>query len=219
MNLAALITAVRTRTGMLSDDQLGTDTNLTDLINAAIHLLEIEMPAGWPWLQVRGSFVTVAADEDYPFTTISSSPTLARIGSLRLVTDSSAEFELQKMSYDDLVTRYGSVAQATPEAWAVYGTTVVLRPVPSQVWTVKYAGVRTEPDLASGDSPIMPAAFQHAIVDQAAYLWYRRTGNTDGAQVAKAEVTHWISKMFGYARQSAGPGRIRDKSLNDWAVT
>lgn len=211
MDLTTMRSAVRRRTGMLSDDQLGADADLTALINDAIHYLEIESPSGWPWQKYRDDFVTVAGTQEYAFTTIDSSNTISRIGSLRLIVDSNYEYELTQMSYPDLVTFYSSTNQSTPEAFAVSGRAVILRPVPSAVWTIRFAATKAEPDLsANDDEPLMPAMFHNAIIEQACYLWYRRSGNDNSAQVAKAELTHLIAKMMAYSRETAGPSRIRD---------
>lgn len=214
MNRLQLRDAIRLRVGMLSDDQLGTDANLNDLINQALHAIELEAAAGWPWQLYRGTFPTVVGTEEYGFATIDATNTIMRIGSLRLLIDGGYEAELAAMGYSDLVSYFATTQQATPEAYAVVGRTVVLRPIPSAVYTVKFSATKAEPDLSAdsgaGGTPILPATFHNAIVEQAAYLWYRRSNNSDQANVAKAELTHILSRMLGYAREQAGPGRIRD---------
>jgi hypothetical protein len=211
MNRAQFRDAIRLRTGMLSDDQMGTDAHLNSLIDDAIDYVQIEMPSGWPWQQYRGSFSTVAGTESYSFATIDGSNTIMRIGSMRVVLDTTYEVELEPRAFNDLVTMYSSTAQQTPESYAVDGRTVILRPIPNAVYTIKFRAVKAEPTL-SGDSsvPLMPEMFHNTIVEQAAYLWYRRTSNDQLAQVAKAELTHLLARAMSYAREAAGPGRIKD---------
>jgi len=211
MNRSELRTAIRLRTGMLTDDQMGTDTNLNSLITDAINYLTIEAPAGWPWQVYYGSFDTVAGTETYTFATIDATNTLLRIATLIMDIDGGHEVELSQQGPSDLRTYMARTPQGSPECWAVDGATVLLRPVPSAVYTIRFKGYKAEPTL-SGDSasPLMPSVFHNAIVEQAAYLWYRRVGNMDAASIAKAETTHLVQKMQAYSRQSGGPSRIRD---------
>lgn len=211
MNRGELRTAIRLRTGMLTDDQMGTDTNLNSLITDAINYLTIEAGAGWPWQVYYGSFPTVAGTESYSFATIDGSNTLLRIATLIMDIDGGTELKLMQQGASDLRTYIARSPQGTPLSWAVDGSLVLLRPIPSAVWTIRFKGYKAEPVLANDSaSPLMPPIFHNSIVEQAAYLWYRRTGNAEFASVAKAEVTHLVQKMQTYARQSGGPSRIRD---------
>ena len=58
---------VRLRTGALTTDQLGTDANLTSLINSALRWITMQHPNGWPWLRGEFPLATVAGTEDYDF--------------------------------------------------------------------------------------------------------------------------------------------------------
>lgn len=184
MDLSALRTAVRTRLGVPAGDPLVTDTNLTDLVNSALHYLETEHD--WPWLEATEDLATGIG-------TPSVTPGATWLRTIDLRVANGVVLSRRPIEELDFLASAGT---GEPRLWCVTGATIALFPTPSAVVTLKHRFVRTEPDLVSGtDTPLVPASFHSAIVEYAAHLAYRRTRQADHAKVALDAYADWLAQM------------------------
>jgi hypothetical protein len=192
VTLAQLRTALRTRLGVPTGDPLLTDTNATDLVNSALHMLETEHD--WPWLETSEDLATVIGTA-----TVTPGATWMRTINLRI----SNGVSLSRRPVEE-VDFMASAGTGEPRLYAVTGATITLFPTPSAVLTLKHRFVRSEPDLAAdGDTPLVPASFRPAIVEYAAHLAYRRMRDEAKAAVALAAYGDWLKQMRARASRYA----------------
>lgn len=167
---------------MPADDSLITDATLTQIVNAALQRISTERD--WPWLETSTTFATANGVATYP----------APAGWQRSISVlSAAGFPLRRTPIDELDWQGGA---GTPRNWGLFGDQVVLRPIPTGVETLTHRYLGTEPALtADGQSPTMPVGYHYAIVEYAAYLVFRRTGNVTEAGAALAAYQEWRGQM------------------------
>lgn len=209
MNLSELRDAVRERGGVASADQLAQATNLTNLINAALHWVERQNPRGWSWLVTEATYSSGGV-YSIPFSSFSVS-SIQRVHSLWCVLDG-IRYKIQRTSYQDAWDRYPNEAteQALADLWAVQGRTVWLRPKIGTSTTVRIVGTRTEPDLSgSSDTPLMPSIHHDLIVERAAYLLFRRMKDTTNAQEAQVAAEALLRDLLQADREYGGAGQVQ----------
>lgn len=195
MDLLALRSNVRTRMGVPGNDALITDSVLTQLVNGALHAVEGEFD--WPWLEkiATGTLAVSSATQATPADwtrTIS-----VQVGDYP---------ELEKADISRL--RRMSPAVGRPEFFAVFGSDLHLRPIPGTALTFSHLYIGQEPDLvANADTPLLPATYHHALIEFAAYLGFRRTGNAVEAGAAFAAWEAYRDRMIRrHSRYSMSEG-------------
>lgn len=197
MDLTALETAVRTRLGVPSTDALYTNTVLDALINASLHQFASE--ADFSWLEASETISTSNGTQNY-----SVNANARRTISIK----SSSGVVLKETSLDEL--DWWGAPQGDPRLFAFLGSSIYVVPVPvtGTTPTLTHRYVRNEVDLSSGtDTPIVPTAYQQAIVEHAAYLAFRRAGNAQEAGAALAAYSRWVEVAKSHSnRDAASPG-------------
>lgn len=200
MNLAALRDQVRTRTNTSSTDATLDAATINAFINSAN--LQIASDADWPWRQTSTTFSTVAGTDTY------TPPTdWLRTKSLKVANEN----PMRLLSIIDLDQRwYDSTGRGLPREYAIEADQIVIRPIPDGIYVVTHRYVKVEPILDTDDDiPLMPAQFQFAIVELAAYLGHRRMGNTNDADVALSAYKEWRNRMVSEHTRTMVPKRVR----------
>lgn len=205
MNVATMIAAVRRKVGTSQGDGMLPPDVLLDLIDEANMMLEAERD--WPWQLTSASFSTVAGQQAYT----QAEFTAAAGDWLRTSQLKIAGYEpLVLRTVGDLDAGNPASAQGLPSEFAYYGDTLLLSPTPGGVYAVTHRYVKVTPSLdADTDSPLMPAMFRWAIVQQATALAFQRVGDDDRAQLAEAAVDRWRVRMLDDQRRSSGSLRVR----------
>jgi len=170
MTLATLRTSVRERLGVPSDDSLFTNAVLTALINDALQIVSSE--ADWYWLEKQENLSLVNGTSAY---------TVASDCTRTINVEDPTGIALARKPVDELVSMSTATAGVV-RFFSPYGLKLEFRPVPNTSITVVHRYLGGETALsADGDTPLMPAQFQPALVEYAAYLAKMRVGNTQEA--------------------------------------
>ena len=215
MNFGQLRSAVYERTGLASTDPSMTDANMKNLVNAALHRFEVANPRGWDWLRYDGSFSLVSSTESYTFSTIDSTNTIMKVIEVRVDVGSGFRDPLPRVSKGELLGYYSDTIAGTPEAHAIDGRTMWVRPIPDNTYNCRFTAVKAEPDLSNdSDSPVVPAIFHSAIIEKAAELAFRRVQNRLGAEIAEAAFNEWVGQARSYSKPWGGPGHVRDTAAS-----
>lgn len=194
---------VRAEAGLQATDALFTDTDLNDLINAAIDAIESEHR--WPWNQVTAT-----------------APLAAGATSISLPADWEAtralfigDEELEEVAISDLLA-WGTDHTGQPQVWAQDVDAVRVRPAPQEEVTVTHVYYRTTTPLsADTDTTAMPAKFARgAVASKAAELAHHRQGSRPQAEAKSIAAVQWITRMRRAVRGSTRPigPRIRPGS-------
>lgn len=191
MDLAAIRTAIRERMGIPATDGLYTDAQLTNHANAALH--HLEMQSDWPWLEKTDAALAAAA-------------------SVALPADHLRTIYIARSGYPPLERREAEFVRAIPADagipffYAIESGNLLIRGTGAATLTHFY--IRTEPDLVAGtDTPLVPANYRPAIVEYAAHLAFRRSGQLNEAKVALADFGGWLTIMLErHGRKSASEG-------------
>ena len=198
MNLSQLRDAVRTRIGVPNADTFYTDQVLTDLVNEALQAVASD--ADWPWLQISTTLTTAAGDGDYD-TPADWTETRS------LCIDGYDAMEYRTLGE---IREYPSTVTGVPAVYTISGDDILLRPVPSGVFTVQHDYVKNEQTLVTdADVPLMPTQFRYSVVAFACHLAYLRSGDVQRATAALADYGSWKQRMLRQRRRSAGPLRVR----------
>lgn len=198
LDLTTMRTAVRTRLGNPSTDGFFSDAQLTDLVNEALQVISAE--ADWPWQEATTTFSTAAGTNTY-------TPPTDWIQTRALVIDGYDAMEYRTLAE---IREYLTTSQDVPTAYTVSGETLLLRPTPDGVYTVRHDYVKSEPALANDtDAPLMPNQWRYSIVAFACHLAHMRQGDTGRAAGALAEYASWKQRMLRQRRRSSGPMRVR----------
>lgn len=225
-NQLQLLTAERCGL-LLSDGAVGAaDTGaLAKLVKAAIRTIEVAKPGGWGWLRFTGTTALVAATEAYTFTALAASlaapagTTIRKIHEVTLTSPTSGSagrFAMKRVSRFEADTMYPYISSMVPQVWWAEGQNLGFRPVPDQAYSVRVTVILGERELAiANDVPLMPIAYQDAIVEKASELWFRRMHNLADAQAANGAYVQWIRDMKAAEREYTGSGRVRVES-DDW---
>lgn len=184
MNLTALTGALRTRLGVPSTDALFTDSVCTELINAAVHAIEVKHD--WPWLEAVETINTVNGTDTYT----------PASGWMRTVSVTiSGRPPLERRTIEEIDLLLG--ASGDPRFYTVFAEQIVVRPVPTSALAMKHRYIKTETDLSAGsDTPLIPAAYHQAVVSLAAHYGFRRSNQLADAGAALAEYQQWEDRML-----------------------
>lgn len=204
MNVAAMVAALRRKLGVNANDGMLTPEVLRDLLNEANTMLEAERD--WPWRLRQTTFSTVAGQAEYEAATFAPDADWLRTVELKPAN----EGPLGLRTYTDLDHENPASRQGAPSLYTFYGATLVLSPTPDGVTSIRHRYVRVSPALtADQDTPLMPAMFRWAIVQQAASLGFQHVGQDDRAQLAEAAVDRWRLRMIDDQRRATGSLRVR----------
>lgn len=187
MDLEALRGALRTRLGVPDTDALFTDAVCTELVNAALHAIEVRHD--WAWLEGVETIATANADDSYvPHASWMRTVSLTISGRLPLERKSIAEL-------DQLLGTTGD-----PRYYGIFAEQIVVRPVPTGVLSLTHRYIKAEPDLSGdADEPLMPESFHQSIVELAAHYAFRRSNQAADAGAALAAYQQWEERMLGRA--------------------
>jgi len=194
-----MIAAVYRQSGYPSDDPLVTPDVVLDAVNEALGLIGTE--ADWPWLRASTTITTAAGDglyalpSDYARTVYLVDPDGEPIARLD-------ERQLEEDYTDD---------QGSPEAWAIVGGEVALRPVPDAVLAFSHHYVRTEKVLVEdSDEPYLPVQFHPGAVVLAVSFAHEAGMNEKRADRARDRYEKlWRPRMQDDRRRARGPLRQR----------
>jgi hypothetical protein len=196
VNLGQLRVAVDQRTG-IGLDPVAVNHFVAEALDA------ISAERDWPWLEQARVFTTAAGQDSYPVPS-----DWARTVSLRV---GGREPLYRAASVDDLDYDDPELSAGEPDAFAVFGGQLVLRPVPDRIEVVTHRYQRRERELAlDTDEPLLPATFHHAIAELAAALVCRRRGDAREASFA-ASYGAWRSRMIAEAARQRPKARVRTR--------
>lgn len=199
MNYSQLRQSTLTRIGVSSNDALFTATVVGDLVNEAIHTIEVEFD--WPWLEAITTHSTTAGTQ-----TLTVPTDWLRTDKLWIADNDPLEY----LGFGDLRQQYDVTGRGQPEAYSIVADAIYLGPTPDSTYTVNHLYIRREPDLTSDtDSPLMPASFHMAIVELATALGLRRSREEARAVVAENSYNNWLRRMADNRRRSSQPMRVR----------
>lgn len=189
MQLSAFRSAIETRTGVSSSDGSITTAVKTEFVNSALRRVQNEKD--WYWLEDTETVAFVNADDAY---TVSGVRTIA-------VVDASGN-ELENEPFLKVLRNVGSAA--VPVMYARYGDTIKVRPTPNTSGNLTHYFVNAETALsADSDTPLMPSAFDDAVIEYACYLVNLRLGRPDAAAANLAAYNGWIEQMKARADRYA----------------
>lgn len=219
MQLSDLRTAVRTRTGVASTDQLAGDTALTDLLNSALRRVVMDYPVGWPWYRAEIAVTTAAGTDTYPFKpggTHSMHATIQvdKVLSVAvLIGQSYSTLERTNMTY--LRDNYSFTgASAMPQAWCTNGRNLVLGPMPDAAYTLRVGAIIGEPTLTNGtDVPLLPDTFIDLLLDKASSMLAMRMRNPGDAQGFEVAYRGVLSAAKAYAKTYVGPSQVIEADM------
>ena len=195
---------------------MGTDdpsaSNAQSLVNEALHMVEIAHPNGWPYLRDTIAFTTTTASE-YPFSTISTTTTIAKVISAKSTAGSTwSPLDVFTPGESDHVYLAAGSTDAPAGYW-VEGETFFLSPSPTAGLTVSLRVVVTEPDLvADNEEPICPARFHGAIIAAALVVYYETLQDSARSQAAGQRFDGWIGRMMTATREMGNLPRVRVRS-------
>lgn len=183
MQLSALRTSLEIRLGVPTTDALFTTAVKTELLNEATQY--IDSLFDWPWLEKEASITLVNGTKTYTVPT----------DWLRTLDVIVADYPpLEKVDIGRL--RQMPASAGRPFFFSCFADTLEVRPVPDSgaaALATKHLYIKRETAMsADGDSPAMPDVYQWVIVEQAAYLGFRRAKQASNAQEAQANVKQWL---------------------------
>lgn len=182
MTLLSLRDDLRVKLGVPASDALFTDAVCTDLLNNGVAAYSCVWD--WPWLEASETINLVAATSAY-------SPAAAWRQTVALQYQDYPP--LKRMDIEDL-RQIGGTGRSF--AYAVYAEQLHIRPVPTSTEAaidMTHLYIKNETPLsADGDSPLLPAVHQWIVVEYAAYLGFRRSGQLDKAAASKLAYDGWI---------------------------
>lgn len=191
---------MRLRLGVSTTDATINPSYLNSVVDQANAFIASE--GDWPWRQVSTTFSTVAGTDAY------TPPTdWLRTKSIKILDQT----PMRLLTIIDLDERWWSSTQrGLPREYAVEAEQIIIRPIPDAVYSVTHRYIKVEPELtADTTSPLMPAQFHGAIVELAAYYAFRRLGNLQAAEAAKAAYKDWQGRMTQEHRRTMAPKSIR----------
>lgn len=204
MNREDLRHAVYDRCGVDTDDGLLTADVVNRFVNSALHLIAAD--EDWPWLRTSTT-ITTDGSADYAMP-----DGWLKIRGVRIDGDLPMTY-YDKLELDQRWPLASTVGR--PSEWCDEGDRLLLRPIPSGAFDVVVDYLRQEPELGSdSDTPLMPYTFHDAIVERAAVLAFRRTGEDGRAQAAMVEYAEWRKVAMKNGSRFRGPGKIRIRPGN-----
>jgi hypothetical protein len=175
MQLSAIRTEVRTRSGLNSSDANFTDAILTTLINASLR--QISIAEDWPWLQVTTTANTVAGTE-----TISLAANCRKVVQM--------QYEHRDLRYVQFRDRHMYYAlTGYPSVFSESAGSYYIWPTPDAVYTIQYSYYRTTETAlsADGDTPLLPDWAIDLLISKVCSLVARRNRDKDLENVFYAE--------------------------------
>lgn len=195
--LATLRQKVIDRANLKSTDTRLTTTVLNRIINDA--LSQVSMEHAWPWLQTSASIVTVAGTSSYavPADYIQTHSLVQTDIGAPLV--QRATLELDQI-----------IASGRPSTYAIYGTSVLLKPIPDGAYTISHRYIKAEPALvADGDVSLIPEVYSRGAVEWAAMLAFQEIKDEVSALSAEKNYRSWLNRVSDNVRSSREPMRVR----------
>lgn len=189
MTFAALKAALASRGfSYLTDAQLG------QLINDAMH--DLDEMFQWPYREASA--------------TGTAPLTIADLGTVEAVLDTTNQTVLKHASYGDLLTMYGEDLSTAGNPWYWYlawpsgSPEVATYPVGTGTIGVQYWRVMA--DLSgSTDSPASPSRFHGIIVDLAVQAGYRDSDDHQQAEALQAQIDRRVGRMLTALMTDQGP--------------
>jgi hypothetical protein len=207
VNYGALQTAVLNRINMGTADPVA--GNIGVYVNEGLQMVDAAHPNGWPWNRATVQFSTTASVATYSFDTITTSVTIARVHSAKVVADT-AWRALEVLSPEEADKFFVSTSETgVPEAIWVEGATVEFIPSPAAVYTASLRVSLAEEELSGDtDTPRMPERFHGAIVAAATVCFYETLQDAGRAQAAAQRVDGWVARMRTAGRESGVLPRV-----------
>ena len=159
------------------------DARLGRYVNAARG--ELDRLALWPW---REKSVTGVA----PFT-------VADLGPVEAVMNTSNNTKLAKVDYQTLLEHYGDLdTTGSPSCWysAWPAGSPVVATYPTSGDTIGVQYWRVCPDLTGVESPLSPADAHYLIVDLAVRRAYRDSDNHEAAEAIQSEIDRQVDALL-----------------------
>lgn len=189
---SAILSNVRERFGIPTDDGLLDTTTINSLINRAVK--RVELAGDWAWLEATEDIATVNGTSTYSVNANYVSTISARIAE---------SAPMLKLSIDE-ADHWGETNVGTPKAYCHFGRQIRFIPTPGSVMTVKHRYVRTETALSSDSSePLCPEPWIEAVILATGVLCYERTGELELLGATKAEYDACIAHLGARAYQDA----------------
>lgn len=190
------------RLGLKTTDPQITETVVNRFIDDALH--ELEVVADWPWLQTSENLAVTASTDTYAVAS-----NWRRTVQLRI----SDGYSLRQVSITDLDDTYSDRERGRPEAFAIFGDQVIVRPWPDTSYTVKHRYLKKEPALTTDSgatgTPLVPVEYHPAVAEKVVVLAARRLREESRGTAAEAAYQQWIAKMRDDTRRSRANGRVR----------
>jgi len=182
--------------------RMGLPPEVSDVADAMIDTLlnqgleEVAAWADWPWLETSATMSAV-----------DSTRTIALPGdflkAIKLV-DDDWDYAVPYVSKEKLFTLVGNDTgneNTRFQAWTIYGTNVMLSPIPqandTNRFTIYY--YKTPTTLSTdGASPEFPAAFHMMLVEYAKWKLYEREALVEQAQIARSSFQAYLGEMQAY---------------------
>ena len=203
MQLQAIRTEVRDRSGVDSADGMAVDAVLTRLINSALR--EVANMRDWDWLKAEETITTVVGQTSY------ARNAAARVSTLLIDDQYSEVMRLVTPRAAASYARY----DGRPMVWHVQAGSLIVYPKPSTVRTLTHTYLRIEPALVDDtDVPIMPDYAIDLVIVKAALKVAARTDNTSQHRLLSQEEKDIIESLASGARRSKGAPII--DSRRDW---
>jgi hypothetical protein len=209
VDYAALQARVLASLATDSNDPIADTTG--DFVNDALHFLESAAPEGWPWCREPLTATLTGSTDRYTFATLSTTTSIIKILSARVVEADGGLVPLEFRSVDEADSLYqSSTATGHPDSYSVDGSTLIVYPIPDDAYTLQLRIVFSEPDLSdSTDTPIMPSVFHRAIVDQTLAIMYGALQDDKREALFEQKTDTWVQRMRRYGNQYEASPKIR----------
>lgn len=201
MNHGELKTAVYDRVGISTTDPQLLPAVVTRLLNDASR--HISTVADWWWLQATASVNFTGGNGEASL----DDDTIVRIRDVYLPD----ETRLDRRSVRDLLRSWAPTDRGDPEAFALRGLTIVVRPVPSAALTVTVHGQAKEVEFVDGQDNVdllMPEPYQLSVVEYASWLATRRLREPGRAQECWSSYQQMVGAMRDDVKRGEGTYRI-----------
>lgn len=200
MQRSAILSNVRARFGIPTDDGLLDTTTINSLIDRAVK--RVELAGDWAWLEATEDITTANGTSTYAVAS-----TYVRTISARIAEAA----PMLRLSIDE-ADHWGETNTGVPKAYTLIGRQIRFIPTPNSTSTVKHRYVRTETAL-SGDSsePLCPEPWIEAVILATGVLCYERTGELELLGATKAEYDACIAHLGARASEDAdttGGGQV-----------
>lgn len=158
----------------------------------------------WPYNAAEATQVLVAGQEEYSWPAFLKTPDWE---SFQVQADTNLNVQFQKLlfisrdqyyqRYRDLDQNAGAGGIRVPEyVFPAHGNGFGVSPSPDAAYTVKFRYFLSPLELSLfDDSPRVPTAYDHVIVDGAMYYMYMFKDNAEVAQISAAAFQQGVSEM------------------------